>query len=317
MAFTAVTLDRSAAERVEPGLLDRLRREGTTRILTLRGGKLPVCGDALVWEDLSPSGVGEMGPDSASISPASSGAEVWIFLGRDAERAYVARMTPDPPPATGEGDAAPGSGVTEWKGLREVFGILNPADGTIAATATALSNWHTQHRFCATCGAPSAPQHAGWIRVCERCGTEHYPRTDSAIIVSVVDDADRLLLGRGAAWPPGRFSTLAGFLEPGETFEAATAREVFEEVGVEVDEVRYLGSQPWPFPTSIMVAMTARARNTELTLDESEIIEARWVSRSDYLAALASGEILRPSGPSVSRALIEHWLGVDPASPEI
>jgi NAD+ diphosphatase len=142
-----------------------------------------------------------------------------------------------------------------------------------------------------------------------RDGSEHYPRTDPAVIMSVIDPDDRLLLGRGAHWPEGRFSVLAGFVEPGESFEAAVAREVAEEVGIRIDDARYLGNQPWPFPSSLMVGYAATTSETELRPDPAEIAEARWVSREEYRDLLSSNEIRTPSGISIAKRIIEHWLG--------
>ena len=163
---------------------------------------------------------------------------------------------------------------------------LSDRDAGIFTTAQALANWHAAHQFCPRCGAPTEPEQAGWIRRCTRDSSEHYPRTDPAVIMAVVDDDDRLLLGRNAQWPEGRFSVLAGFVEPGESFEAAVAREVEEEVGIEVTDVTYLGNQPWPFPSSDMVGFRARAITTSLHPDTVEMAEARWFTRNEYRKAL-------------------------------
>jgi NAD+ diphosphatase len=173
----------------------------------------------------------------------------------------------------------------------------------------ALANWHVAHQFCPRCGAPTEPEQAGWIRRCTRDSSEHYPRTDPAVIMAVVDDDDRLLLGRNAQWPEGRFSVLAGFVEPGESFEAAVVREVDEEVGIAVTDVTYLGNQPWPFPSSDMIGFRARATTTELRPDQVEMAEARWFTRDDYTQALRDKTIRTPSGISIAQRLIEHWLG--------
>jgi NAD+ diphosphatase len=172
-----------------------------------------------------------------------------------------------------------------------------------------LANWHAAHQFCPRCGAPTEPEQAGWIRRCTRDGSEHYPRTDPAVIVAVVDDQDRLLLGRNAQWPEGRFSVLAGFVEPGESFEAAVMREVEEEVGILVTDVTFLGNQPWPFPSSAMIGFRARATTTSLHPDRVEMAEARWFSRDEYRAALKNNDIRTPSGISIAQRLIEDWLG--------
>src|SRR5690606_16065858 len=147
------------------------------------------------------------------------------------------------------------------------------------AQAVALANWHATHGYCARCGAATVATQAGYVRRCPEEGSEHYPRTDPVVIMLVVDENDRALLGRNSAWPPGRFSTLAGFVEPGETLEQAVVREVHEETHVRVHACRYVGSQPWPFPASLMLGYFARARGVEPMPDGGEITEARWYSR--------------------------------------
>ena len=153
-------------------------------------------------------------------------------------------------------------------------------------------------------------QAAGHVRRCPACGAEHFPRTDPAVIMLVTDDAGRALLGHNPQWPPNRFSTLAGFVEPGESAEQAVVREIEEESGVDVVDVRYLGSQPWPFPSSLMLGFTARALDPDAVhVDGEEIHEARWFSPDDLRAAVASGEVLFPPSVSIARRLIEHWYG--------
>ena len=147
------------------------------------------------------------------------------------------------------------------------------------------------------------------MRRCLADGSDHYPRTDPAIIVAVIDDSDRLLLGSAAAWPKGRFSTLAGFVEPGESLEGAVIREVAEESGIEVHSPQYLGSQPWPFPASLMLGFIATAVNTNEVPDGVEIMDLRWFTREELAAAVQNGDVTIPTGASVSRALIEHWYG--------
>jgi NAD+ diphosphatase len=175
--------------------------------------------------------------------------------------------------------------------------------------ALALSNWHAAHTHCPRCGSPTRVAQSGYVRVCEADGSEHYPRTDPAVIMTVVDDDERLLLGRQAAWPVGRFSTLAGFVEPGEELEAAVRREVHEECGIVVDDVRYVASQPWPFPASLMCGFTGHAATTDVHVDGVEISEARWFTRASLREALASGEVLAPNRLSIARFLIEDWYG--------
>jgi NAD+ diphosphatase len=194
-------------------------------------------------------------------------------------------------------------------GLREAGALLPERDAALMAHAVALENWQRLHRFCSRCGERTVVAAAGHIRRCPACGAEHYPRTDPAVIMLVTDEEDRALLGRQVHWPVGRFSTLAGFVEPGESIEEAVVREVYEEVGVTVGDVEYLASQPWPFPSSLMLGFTARATSSEIRVDGEEIHEARWFSRDELSAAFASGEVLPPSGISIAARLVELWFG--------
>ena len=177
----------------------------------------------------------------------------------------------------------------------------------LMAHAAGLAQWHRTHPRCARCGSPTDAADAGHVRRCPACGASHFPRTDPAVIMLVTDGAGRALLGRQASWPPGRFSTLAGFVEPGESLEDAVRREVMEEVGVSVGNVRYAASQAWPFPASMMVGFFARASSIDIVADAHEIAEARWVTREE-LAELAATKAMRmPTRLSISRWLIETW----------
>jgi NAD+ diphosphatase len=227
-----------------------------------------------------------------------------VFLGRDGDDVYASLLAP-------LSEEHPLQGQLEWHSLRTVGARLSDLDAGLATSALALQNWHRTHTHCPRCGEPTFVTTAGWVRQCPRDGSEHYPRTDGAVIVAIVDDADRLLLARQAVWQPGHFSIVAGFVEPGETFEAAVAREAFEEVGIRVDDVTYLGSQPWPFPASLMIGCTARALTTEIVADGTEIEEARWFSREELTQACASRELLLPSRVSIARRIIEHWFGAE------
>jgi NAD+ diphosphatase len=166
--------------------------------------------------------------------------------------------------------------------------------------------------MCSKCGAATTSSLGGAVRVCNKCEAQHHPRTDSAVIVLVRDIDDRILLGRQAVWPIGRFSTFAGFLEPGETFEQCVSREVFEESGVSVSKIHYLGSQPWPFPASIMIAFEAVIDDPAAARpDGEEIVEVRWYSRAQLRAAMEDGSLLLPPIISVARKMIERWFGAD------
>ena len=194
-------------------------------------------------------------------------------------------------------------------GLREVAVLLDDRAEVVVDEAVALANWHAVHPRCARCGAPTDTAAAGHLRRCPDDGSEHYPRTDPAVIMAVVDSADRILLGRQASWPAKRYSTLAGFVEPGESLENAVRREVREEVGVRVGRVEYLGSQPWPFPSSLMLGFLAYAETTAVAFGDEEIVEAAWYAKDELAAALEDGTVQLPPRASISRRLIEHWYG--------
>lgn len=195
--------------------------------------------------------------------------------------------------------------------LRAVADSLAPVERSAALTAVALDNWHATHQRCPRCGQATEPIRAGWVRRCAEDGSEHFPRTDPAIITLVIDDQDRALLGRRAIWPQGWYSTLAGFVEPGETFEQAVVREVAEEAGVvvPVDAVAYRASQPWPFPCSIMIAFTARTFSQGTRPDGEEIAETVWLSREEFAAGAAAGSVRIPPRISVAHHLIADWFG--------
>ncbi|MFC6895706.1 NAD(+) diphosphatase [Nonomuraea dietziae] len=204
--------------------------------------------------------------------------------------------------ATPEGEPFPA-------GLREVGALLGDRDAGLLVYAVALEAWHTTHEYCPRCGSRTRVEAGGHIRVCPEDNSQHFPRVDPAVIMLVRDERDRCLLARGPQWPEGRLSILAGFVEPGESLEHAVIREVAEEVGVNVINPRYLGSQPWPFPRSLMLGFFAEATSTEITCDLAEIAEARWFTRAELLAALRSGEVRLPPPVSIARRLIETWYG--------
>ncbi len=196
-----------------------------------------------------------------------------------------------------------------FRDLRAFGPLLQPGEGALLAYAKGLLHWHSRHRFCGVCGHPTVPVEAGHVRRCtnESCKTSHFPRTDPAVIM-LVTDGDNCLLGRQKIWPPGMFSTLAGFVEPGESLEEAVAREVFEESGIVVDAVNYHSSQPWPFPASIMLGFWAEARTREIKVDGLELEQARWVSREFLLSHQDDEQFRMPRKDSIARRLIEDWL---------
>jgi NAD+ diphosphatase len=206
---------------------------------------------------------------------------------------------------------APGESSTEGlSSLRELGGTLDEFHLGISMHAVALSNWHRSHPHCARCGAATESTLGGSVRVCIKDQSQHHPRTDSAVIVLVKDKEDRILLGHQPIWPDGRFSTFAGFLEPGETFEQCVEREVFEESGVKVNQIKYLGSQPWPFPASIMIAFSAVVEDPHTAkADGVEITEVRWFTRDELKSSVADGSLLLPPTISVARKMIAMWFG--------
>ncbi|MXO73642.1 NAD(+) diphosphatase [Altererythrobacter aerius] len=195
-----------------------------------------------------------------------------------------------------------------WQAMQ----TLSPADLAIYGGARSLVDWHARHRFCARCGGGTSLVKGGWQRDCDGCGAQHFPRTDPVTIM-LVEHADRLLLGRQPRFPPRMFSALAGFVEPGETIEEAVAREVLEEAGVRVRRVRYLSSQPWPFPSQLMIGCHAIAQDDALTIDTTELEEARWFTRAELLEARAAGpegtgDLIFPRSFAIAHHLVTWWL---------
>lgn len=193
--------------------------------------------------------------------------------------------------------------------LRRVMTWLSPRDAELAATGRAIFSWHEGHGFCARCGHPTQMQQAGWQRQCASCGAHHFPRTDPVVIM-LITHGNSVLMGRSPGWPRGMYSLLAGFVEPGETLEAAVRREVFEEAGVEVGEVSYLSSQPWPFPASLMFGCQGNATSQQIKIDPVEIEDAMWVSREDMMEIFAGNHatILPARKGAIAHFLLENWL---------
>ena len=275
--------DRVGRRRTDERWLAETWADPRTRVLPLASGRFPVTAErhAIAW-----------------CGPAEAPGGQRLFLGEQGGVAHFAVLL-DEAPADAEG----------WAGLRSMIPSLSPADASLLVHAVALAEWHRGHRFCPRCGAGLTVAAAGHVLTCSGCGREHFPRTDPAVIMLVTDEADRALLGRQPSWPEGRYSTLAGFVDPGESLEDAVRREVAEEAGIEVGEVTYLGNQPWPFPASLMIGFFAAARTTEITVDGEEIADARWFTREQVLRETEAGTLLLPSGISISRTLVETWYG--------
>ena len=300
-AFSGSPLDRAADERKDPQWVAAQREHPAARAL--------LAGDAGVH-------VLTADPSRLALVPLAEarGAEP-ILLGLDAGGPVFVVDTErdgDPPrPLVGgrPADPARDDDATRAVGLRDVVGELSREAGGLVAYASSLVNRHRRHGFCSVCGTASDLSAGGLVRVCPNCGTHHFPRTDPVVIMAIHDGPERLLLGRQPSWPPNRYSTLAGFVEAGETLEEAVAREVREEAGVEIDSPEYASSQPWPFPGSLMLGFSARWRSGEPRRQEGEIEDVRWFSRAEVVAGIAGdGGPSLPDRYAIARRLIEAWL---------
>jgi len=286
-------VDRDYLTRDQPDAIGRLLADPATRLLPLFQGS------ALL-----------SGASSLALVPVSAlpPAELYVYLGRS-----LSTTSPEPvgtPIVAAVLTDAGHLADSPWGNLRQLGSTLSDRDAGLFTEALGIVNWHASHPFSPKTGVATTPGKAGWVRVDPTTGREIFPRTDAAIIVGITDSSDRLLLGSNALWESNRFSLLAGFVEPGESLEAAVVREVFEESGINVVDPVYLGSQPWPFPASLMLGFTARvdpAVESLLTPDGNEILELRWFSRDELRASL--GEILLPGPTSIARSIIERWFG--------
>ena len=288
--FAGAALDRMDSQRKNAADIQAYLAADTTRFLPTWRSRNLVIGDNLALA------AGFLPNDAARNALANA---PWALLGRDADSVIVAldlSSLDNPLPA-----GVPG----RFEDLRRVGGLMTEAEAAILAYARGLMHWRTRTRFCRTCGAACLSQSAGHVMACTGCGTHHFPRSDPAVIMLVTHD-DRALLGHPARFRDLRiFTTLAGFVEPGESLEEAVAREVQEEAGVRVGNVRYQSSQPWPFPASVMLGFTAEAEDDVLTIDPSELLEARWLTREEVRA---QSDFVLPPDLSIARRLIEGWL---------
>jgi NAD+ diphosphatase len=287
LAFTGSRLDRADHVRGDPERLAGYTN-WKARLLAL-DGLMPALDDEgrLAWSTLADA------PEEAEL----------CFLGLDGEKACFAAV----PLA---GDASPRMANPQ---LWSLMASLAPDDLALYGGARSLADWHARHRFCAQCGGATKIAKGGWQRDCSReaggCGAQHFPRTDPVTIM-LVEHGGHLMLGRGLGWPEGRFSALAGFVEPGESIEEAVQREVLEESGVRVRDVSYVASQPWPFPSQLMIGCHAFADNDDLTIDETEMAEIAWYSREEVAAALAgSGPFVCPPRHAIAHHLLHWWIG--------
>ena len=291
LALSRSVLDRAADRRRDDDWLEKAWASPETQVVVVAGDQVQVVDDRSALRFVPPSEA----PEGTRI-----------FLGIDRESG--AGMTAEGRAVFGV--LAEGEADESYGGLRELGAVLDDREAGIAVHLIGLSNWHGVHTHCANCGEHTEVVEAGHVRHCPVCGRSHFPRSDPAIIVLVTDDQDRALLGRNEAWPAGRYSTLAGFVEPGESLEAAVRREVLEETGVIVGpEIDYAGSQPWPLPASLMLGFYAKATGFDIEVDADEIAEAKWFTREDLRALVEAGTMALPGAISISRRLIEGWYG--------
>lgn len=282
--------DRVAVRRADDAWLEERWADPATRVLVVAGTRVRPVDGAIEW-----------------VSPAEAPEGLRVLLGEQDGRAWFAVI------AAAEG-ASLDAGWYPLRGLLPHLADQGLTGAPLVFHALGLAEWLFVTRFCPRCGGSLEVHKSGHELVCSGCGRSQFPRTDPAVIMIVASgepgaEDERCLLGRQAVWPEGRFSTLAGFCEPGETLEDAVRREVLEEVGVLVGAVEYFGNQPWPLPASLMLGFVGRAESTEITVDQDEIEDARWFTRAEMRAEAEAGHLVLPGGVSISRSLVEHWYG--------
>jgi NAD+ diphosphatase len=310
-AFAGVGLDRVSARRDDAAFLGELRARSDARFVVI-ARDMPILERGTHQAYWPASLVEALGP-----------ARVEVLLGLDPAGApFYAALLPDSAVEQQADDSdgfqdrrvlvVPGRNDLDLVDLRTIAwqGLVASEVASILGEAKAILHWHARHGFCANCGAPSRVGAAGWRRECDVCKTQHFPRTDPVVIMLAVD-GDRCLLGRQARFPKGMYSALAGFLEPGESIEEAVRREILEESGIICGEVRYVASQPWPFPSSLMIGCLAQATTREITVDGDELEDARWFAREEVVAIFEKRHpqgILSPNRMAIAHHLLKYWL---------
>ncbi|MFY0692885.1 MAG: NAD(+) diphosphatase [Paracoccaceae bacterium] len=310
VTFGGSGLDRAAHLRADPEMLEALLQAEGSGVLPLWQGKALIGGeerDRPIWLPADheifdfadeaafflglDDGVARFARDVSRWEPEEAAETLGAFL--DPSEQYFPGLPSD----------------QRFSELRAIMTRLNPRDAELVATAKAVMGWHATHGFCARCGSKSEIAMGGWQRNCPACGGHHFPRTDPVVIM-LITRGNSVLMGRSPGWPEGMYSLLAGFIEPGETIEAAVRRETFEEAGIEVGEVRYLASQPWPFPASLMLGCHGLARTSEIKIDPEEIEDAVWVTREEMLETFAGNnpDIKPARKGAIAHFILRNWL---------
>ena len=307
--------DRDAARRNDANYLNSLKDSpNTSYILVTACGEVAIKSDHVYGQaphgGLTPPDLAHMEAEQllelshAQVAQLPFSPQEPYYLGKYGEKSYLALRVEAPSQQLEE------DWPCHFAPLRAVAGMLEPYQGDLAAAAVALATWDKNTKFCERCGASLKLACAGWEKHCTACAHITYPRTDPAIIVAITDDAERLLLIHGATWQPGRYSVVAGFVEAGESLEAAVVREALEETGIKISQASYCSSQPWPFPRSLMFAFTARAGGQqEPKADMQEVGHAFWVSREEFTQLVLEGKVIVPGRASSGHALVRAWYG--------
>lgn len=348
LLLSQTSIDFDSERRGEEGLIERLLDDAATRVLLVNGGMVAVPRDTqdaapgalFCFNDPAaprPDAAVPGGPLSlallsgedvreAALEPGALAMYLGVDRAHDPAVPYLALDISRPPSPLNAAHVSADQGIDgaasslaaralrafDWVELREFAPCASAFEAGIATTAVALAAWHANQRFCPACGAPVRPILSGWAQTCTSANDPDrllFPRIEPAVITAIVDDDDRILLQNNAAWRKNFFSVSAGFVEAGESLEHAVRREAREEVGIELDEVRYLGSQPWPFPASIMLGFRAHASSTKIRVDHEEVGSARWFTRDELREVVEAGELELPGRASIARHMIEQWYG--------
>ena len=293
MPLAANPLDRAAHHRTDEAWLEAAMQQDNVLFFLMRNGEPFVEKQGLFW----------MGPEARKLSPAAP----WLFMGEDKTGAPVFALNLPP---KFDVDSSLIAGVGNFGEFRMAVGAMSAMEANLVSTARSLFMWHASHGYCAKCGGRVGVVEAGWKSQCPECGAEHFPRTDPVAIMLAVKDG-KCLIGRQAMWPAGFMSCLAGFCEPGETIEQAAARELFEEAGIVCDpaSAEYVACQPWPFASSLMVGLILEADNFEITVDKTELDEARWITRAEAREILSGKhpELLCPPSMAIAHHILKTW----------